>query len=323
MERIRVPIPIPALKYVNSYVILGDETIIIDPGMLSGKSLLFLAKGLRKLGISFNKIDKIILTHFHVDHSSAAALLGLDSSEIYAGRFDAEYLNSEFKEYVVAATKLFEKNGTPESEIKLMISNHPALRLEYAYDTLRGLGVKGLREGDVIRVGGEELRIMETPGHTPGSIILVNDEQGFAITGDTLLPGITPHITLHDPLSDPLGDYLKSLERIIKMKMKIAYPGHREPIENPSIRALEIIRHHEERLREITNLLRREGPQTAFELAKKIKWRVRYSSWSEYPPAERFFALGETLAHLRHLEVRGVVEAFEKNNTLYWKVSEI
>ena len=81
---------------------------------------------------------------------------------------------------------------------------------------------------------------------------------------------------------------------------------------------MELIRHHEERLQEILQVLKREGPMTAYEVAKRVRWRVRYSSWEEYPPAERFFALGETLAHLRRLEVEGHAMRVMRMDAYYW-----
>ena len=318
-ERLQVWIPIPALGHVNSYLFHGEDPSIIDPGMLSGRSILDLTRSLAKRGYKLPDIGRVVLTHFHVDHATGSAILGLEGAEIYAGWRDAWYLNREFKEYVEAAIVLFRQHGAPKSEVELMVKSHPGMRLGYAYEALRELGVKPLREGDHVRLGQWSLRVVETPGHTPGSIILVDDNETIAFVGDTILPGITPHVTLHDPDSDPLGDYLSSLRQIADMKLRIAYPGHRDPITNPAGRALELIRHHEERLQEILEVLKREGPLIAYEVAERVRWRVRYSSWEDYPPAERFFALGETLAHLRRLEVEGLAERVMRMDAYYWR----
>jgi len=318
-ERLQVWIPIPALGHVNSYLFHAEDPLIIDPGMLSGRSILDLARSLAKRGYKLSDIGRVVLTHFHVDHATGSVIMGFEGAEIYAGWRDAWYLNREFKEYVEAAITLFRQHGAPKSEVELMVKSHPGIRLGYAYEALRELGVKPLREGDLVKLGRGFLRVVETPGHSPGSIILVDDREKVAFVGDTILPGITPHVTLHDPDSDPLGDYLSSLRRIAEMELCVAYPGHRDPIVNPAKRALELIRHHEERLREILEVLKHEGPLTAYEVAKRIRWRVRYDSWEEYPPPEKFFALGETLAHLRRLEVEGLVVRVMRMDTYYWR----
>jgi glyoxylase-like metal-dependent hydrolase (beta-lactamase superfamily II) len=199
-----------------------------------------------------------------------------------------------------------------------MLANHPALRLEYAYEYLMKAPIQTLRDGDIITLGNQELTVIETPGHTPGSIVLFDEKSGELFAGDTILPKITPHITLHDPSSNPLGDYLESLKKIKNLNPRIAYPGHRDPIENPSKRALEIIKHHEERLKEIEDLVRTLQPVTGYEVAKRVKWRTRYKVWEEYPPQEKFFAMGEALAHLRFLELSGSLVKELENGVYYW-----
>ena len=66
-------------------------------------------------------------------------------------------------------------------------------------------------------------------------------------------------------------------------------------------------------------ILRRLGRATAYEVARLVRWRVRYSSWEEYPPPERFFAMGEALAHLRRLEAEGRARRLEDpGGRVYW-----
>ena len=54
-------------------------------------------------------------------------------------------------------------------------------------------------------------------------------------------------------------------------------------------------------------------------MAREVRWRVRYTTWDEYPPAERFFAMGEALAHLRRLEVEGRAERVERGGLTLWR----
>ncbi|MCE4626775.1 MAG: MBL fold metallo-hydrolase [Desulfurococcales archaeon] len=324
MPGVRIPLwlPIRSLGSINVYVFEEDDGItLIDAGMLSGRSILDLVWGLKNLGYTLCNIKRVILTHFHVDHSSLASILVPCGTEIIMSKQDASVITEEVRNFIEAATNLFKNHGVPDHEIEAMLKNHPALRLEYAYSRLKEATISTVEDGDNIQVGVKELEVVLTPGHTPGSMVLLDREENAIYSGDTILPGITPHITLHDPHSDPLGDYLNSLKKIIKLSPSKAYPGHRNPIDDPVKRAKELLKHHDERLNEIVDIIKRAGQITAYEIAKKVRWRTRYNDWSEYPPQEKFFAMGETLAHLRRLEVEGRVEKFEANGLVYWRAN--
>ena len=319
---IRVWIPIRSLGATNVYLIQGDRSpVLVDAGMMTGRSALSLLHGLRASGTKLCDIEKIVLTHFHVDHSTLAVLIAESSgATILIGEKDLEMLGPGVRGFVAEAAERFLENGVPRSEIDEIIANHPALRLEDVYKRMEKLDIKPVRQGDMIETPAGPLTAVWAPGHTPGSMIYMNKMAGVAYVGDTILNGITPHVTYHHEGSDPLRDYLNTLKYIASWKGLTAYPGHRDSIRDPASRAMEILTHHEERLAEIVNLLQRHGPMTGYEVAKRIRWRTRYSSWSEYPAAEKFFAIGEALAHLRYLETQGRIERTWKNGTIHWRL---
>ena len=301
---IKLPLPIKSLGYVNVYL---EGSTLIDAGMASGQAVIALARSARELGI--RRVERIVLTHFHVDHATLAPLIaGLSGAEILMGRRELEevFRSGGVEEFIDGILSLYRRHGVPSEELEEIRRAHPALRLARAYEVLIEYDPKPLQEGDRVPAGDHQLSVIEAPGHTPGSIVL--QAPNYSYTGDTILPGITPHITLHDEEEDPLGDYLESLEKLTGILRGPGYPGHRDPLPDPKSRARDIIEHHRDRLREIHGILCRQGPQTARQLAAKVKWRTRYTSWQEYPPAEKFFAVGETLAHLRRLEVEGLAE---------------
>ena len=79
-------------------------------------------------------------------------------------------------------------------------------------------------------------RIEVLRGHADGHIVLLRD--GVMIAGDTILLGITPAIGLYpNSRPDPLGDYLETLARIEELAPRVAYAGHKDPIEDPAGRA--------------------------------------------------------------------------------------
>lgn len=322
MLKAPVWIPIRSLGDVNIYILdLGDGGVgLIDAGMLTGRSVLSLASHLRNAGSSLCRVERVALTHFHVDHSTMALLLSrLGSVEITIGSGDYQVVKTGVEEFIRGAISLFIDNGMPREEADAILSNHPAYRYRDVYDEIAELDLKPVREGDTIDMGEAVLRVAELPGHTPGHVAYVWEEEKAAFVGDVILERITPHVTIHNWGSNPLRDYLNSLERLAGMGLRIAYPGHRGDIVDPAGRAREIIEHHKERLQDILNILSREGALSGYEIAKRVKWRVKYRSWDEYPYAERFFAMGEALAHLKYLEDEGRVEKTFRGGVTLWK----
>ncbi|MGC9148631.1 MAG: MBL fold metallo-hydrolase [Sulfolobales archaeon] len=315
-----MPAPLPglALKEVNLYLI--NERLLIDAGQYSIQTLHVILKTLRESSIDLKSIEAIIITHFHADHLSLAPVLKeiIREATIYIGYRDWELVKKNAENFVKDILDLFIRNGVPETEIRSIIEQHPVMRLAEVYKRdIADLDMKPLREGDRVFAGETELRVIECPGHTPGSICLYNDLERIIFVGDVVLQDITPSVIYHNLSQDPLNEHINSLKKIIDLRPREAYPGHRELIRDPANRASEIIDFHMKRLEEIISYLK-EKDHSTYELAKRIKWRVKYSEWDMFPPVERFFALGETLAHLMYLYRRRRVDLYEKDNKIIW-----
>ncbi|ALL00286.1 Zn-dependent hydrolase, including glyoxylase [Pyrodictium delaneyi] len=316
--RVEVPLPIESLGSVNVYVLSDGEPWLVDAGIYTARAARQLLRGLREAGIRPCDLAGVVVTHFHVDHMTLAPVLAeLGSPRLLIGRGDLAVLESGVEDFIDRVLELYTWSGMPREEAEKIRRHHPAVRMMEAYREALELDWRPLGEGDLLRAGGLELRVVEAPGHTPGHILLYGD--GLLFTGDTVLPGITPHVVLHGVDEDPLGSYLESLKRVEAMAPALGLPGHRGVLRDPAARAREIREHHEKRLRGLHELLQRRGPLTGYEAARLMRWRTRYSSWDEYPPAERFFAVGEALAHLRHLEARGQAERLERDGLLAWR----
>lgn len=319
VQRLKVSIPIKALGYVNSYIIIDDGSFsLVDPGMYWANSFDSLAVGLKGLGLSLSRLRSIIVTHFHVDHATAAPVLAnLAGAEVYMGAVDLDVVRRGFRDYFEGVLETYRYYGVPEAEVKAMEEVHPVPRLGEVYDELADVA-RPLREGDTLNVG-EPLKVIELPGHTPGHIALIGN--GTAIVGDVILDRITPHVILDtaNASRDPLGDYLRTLERVKSMDISTAMPGHGDIIKAPARRADEIIEHHRSRLSEAKSLL--SVPATLYDVARRMSWRTSASSWELMSPYEKYFAIGEALAHLRHLEVIGEVEEVSRGGQVLFKLA--
>ena len=158
-----------------------------------------------------------------------------------------------------------------------------------------------MRENDTIQVGDYCFTCIETPGHSPGHMCLYEKNKKILFSGDHILSNITPNITCWPDLANTLNAYLKSLDKVYVMDIDLVLPGHRSLMTDHKERIVELKAHHESRLNEALSAIREED-KTAWEVAPHIAWDIRASSWEEFPSAQKWFAMGETIAHLHYLE---------------------
>ncbi|MFB9833933.1 MBL fold metallo-hydrolase [Actinoallomurus acaciae] len=160
-----------------------------------------------------------------------------------------------------------------------------------ALDPALRLGEEGLAEGDVVELDGLELRVMQTPGHTPDSLTFWLPADEAVLTGDTVL-GRGTTVVHH------LGDYLASLDRLRAMAegTRVILPGHGAKLDDP-VGALDYyIAHRRERLRQVEDALA-AGARTAREVVERVYADVDRSLW---PVAE-----ASVRAQLDYLAERG------------------
>ena len=123
-------------------------------------------------------------------------------------------------------------------------------------------------------------------------------------TDDYILVDISPNITSWLESEDSLGDYLDSLRLARKYPVRLALPGHRKTGDYAA-RIEALLAHHERRLAETEAQLAEHPGMTAYETAGKMRWKIRAASWEEFPPSQKRFAVGECMAQLDYLRLRG------------------
>lgn len=157
-----------------------------------------------------------------------------------------------------------------------------------------------VEHGDVLRLAGREWFVQHTPGHTADHICLHDPETGAFLSGDHVLPSITPHIGGISYLQDPLKSFFYSLDRVGEISdVKLALPAHGHPFEDLRGRARAIKQHHYERLEEIRQIASDLGRADVNSFMKRL---FRERSWGD-------MAESETYAHLEHLRLEGRAEA--------------
>jgi len=300
LYKLEIPLPRSPLKALNSYLIKGEERfLIIDTGMNREACLRPMLAGLEKLGVDLQRTD-FFITHLHADHLGLVGNLAGEGSKIYFSAVDAsviDYENSKPGERFQEFFSFYISHGFPKAELEKAFEGHPG----YRYSPKRTLDFLRVREGAAIEIGGYAFRCIETPGHSPGHMCLYEERKKIFISGDHILIDITPNITYWPELPNSLKAYLASLEKVQPLDVDLVLPGHRSLWNDHRKRIAELQEHHRARLEEAVSSLKK-GEKTAWQVAPEITWDIDCNSWEEFPAVQKWFALGETIAHLNYLE---------------------
>jgi len=307
----RIPVVLPdnPLKELNSYLIKDSErSLLIDTGFRLPACREALLAGLNELGEKPGDVD-IYLTHLHADHSGLSSEIIGDGRRIMINQKDflrLERLPLDGEKWGdekwVWSKERDSLAGMPADLVDGMEKLNPAIK----YAPPGGVSYTIVEEGDILNTGGYSLRCVSTPGHSPGHMCLWDENSGIMFTGDHVLFDITPNITAWPTVEDSLGDYLDSLRKVRDYPVKKALPGHRKTGDFQT-RIDELFRHHEVRLAEVESIVRTEPGLVAYDIAGRMRWKIRAVNWDVFPVSQKFFAVGECLSHLDYLRLRGLI----------------
>ena len=295
LYRIEIPLRGNPLKFINSYVIkTSDRHLIVDTGWNRPECQEVMETSLKKLEIDLKRMDFFII-HSHSDHLGLASELVQDHAKVYFNRPDADRLKRgiSLEEFLPFARL----NGFPEDELQAILKTHPGFRYRPEKYPLFHI----LEDGDTLRVGVYLFTCISTPGHGRGHMCLYERNAKILFSGDHLLDDITPNIQLWDDDWNPLKEYLESLDKVSQLDVKLVLPGHRKFVKGYTERIQELKDHHEERSKEILSILEKKE-MTAFEVASEMEWDIVCDSWDLFPVSQKWFAVGEAIAHLKYLE---------------------
>jgi len=307
--RLAIPLPASPLKALNSYVIRRrGRHLVINCGMRRKECRQAMVRGLKWLGIDAASCD-FFITHFHVDHLGLVSDLATETSTIYLNRADAERIRMPNAQEALAA-------GFPPEVIERAFRAHPGAR----FGPQLPLPFVMPDDGELLSAGDYQFRCVATPGHSFGHLCLYEANQKLLFSGDHILGEITPNIQAWLDDGNPLKEYLKSLEKIAGLDVATVLPGHGERLTDVNARIAELKEHHERRARELLLVL--EGnPGTGYQLASRVTWDIATGSFHALPISQKWFATGETIAHLTYLEELGRVHKERvEGSCLLWRL---
>jgi glyoxylase-like metal-dependent hydrolase (beta-lactamase superfamily II) len=320
LYRVEIPLPESPLKALNSYVIKGRERfLVIDTGLDREECLRAMRSALKELDVNLSRTD-FFITHLHSDHSGLVGTLATDTSKVYFNKLEASFpafqSSERAEKYWEGLIAFYHSNGFPEGEIEKVRKTHPG----YRYSIKRQFDLITTDEGDKIEVGDYLFRCIKTPGHSPGHTCLYEASKKILVCGDHILFDITPNITCWRQMKDSLKQYLDNLDKVYALNVNLVLPGHRSLGNDHRKRITELQEHHRSRLDEALSALE-NGEKTAWEVAPYITWDIACNSWEEFPPVQKWFAVGETIAHLDYLEADGRARKKTQNHRVLYSLA--
>jgi len=319
--QLRIPLPIPALKHLNAYLIRTEnQYVLIDTGMGTDEAYKELSRQLAEIGVKPENLTEILVTHFHIDHVGLVPRLRkLSGAQLIVSAETTEAVQlviQTYESYWKNLVNIYKEAGVPTELVEQTLKTTPGYIYQAAYLELASPS-RTLKDGEKISFGKYSFQTILTPGHAPGHICLYEPKQRFLMAGDHLLPTITPHVTQWRQETSALAEYLDSLEKVRKLDMDVVLPSHEELFKDHRKRINELKEHHRLRAMEILSEIQTQG-LTAYQIASRIHWDVEYSSWDRFPLFQKYLAVGETLAHLKFLEEQGQVKKNRQAETILY-----
>ena len=326
--RAQLPIILPGLGHVNCYV-FEDEAgfAVVDPGMPDPGSYQALTHRLAQLGATPERIHTVLVTHSHPDHFGGVGRLRIVATadivahERFRSVFDET--DDDLQELLDERVPIVDPDGFDIAEFANYllgdgdIPDIPARLTPWggavpfpgkneilfmrAWDeqTKRGFltpqPTRRLADGEVIRLARREWITVHTPGHTGDHICLLDPAGATLLSGDHVLPTITPHISGLQS-NDTLSEFFDALDTVASIEgVTNVLPAHGHPFSDLKGRAADIRKHHEERLALLVEIAGQIGEADVEEFSHHL---FQPRSWG--PMAE-----SETYAHLEHLRLAG------------------
>ena len=302
-----IPVPIPRnpLRYVLVYALeIPDGVAVIDTGWSTDDAWAALTEGLGVAGYAVTDVRAALITHIHPDHyglagrlreaSGAWVALHPADAALLPSRYgiDIDTLLGQMRTFLAAS-------GVPQQVLEELTAASMGIREFVALAQPDVL----LEDRARVDLPGWSLHTVHTPGHSPGHVCFHEEARRLLISGDHVLPRISPNVSLHaQQPRNPLADFLDSLTRVRGLDVDEVLPAHEWRFRGLRARVDELVAHHDDRLGEVADLLGAAPGSTCWDLTLRLTWS---RPWEEIRGYMRRAAVGETLAHLALLEERG------------------
>lgn len=283
------------MPFTFCYLILDavGEVHLMDSGWDLESNMALVDERLKFLGASDGPAT-ITITHLHPDHLGLARNLRAQYGtpvSMHRVEDQAQLVYARWNQDASFVRPDLESWGVPTDRFEQV--------LNFAIGTPRVVVPSDelLEDGQYLQIPGRKLRVVHTPGHTPGHISLYEEEQNLLFSGDQLLPKVTPGIGAGiDPQVNPLEQYLTSLEKITELTISQCLPGHEYRFKGAPDRAGAIAARHLQRTAEVATVLKKKPAASVWQVASQLSWG---RGWHALDRHYLVSALRQTSMHMR------------------------
>jgi glyoxylase-like metal-dependent hydrolase (beta-lactamase superfamily II) len=319
-----LPIPTPfAVGRVNCYLIDDEPLTLVDTGPNSGKALDELEQALRAHGRRIEDLERIVITHQHLDHMGLVGILARRSgAEVVVLDLLAPVIE-EFGAYAERDDELAEalmlRHGIPRDVVTALRSVSRSFR---AWGGSAPVD-RRLADGEELAFAGRTLQALHRPGHSPSDTLFWDAERQVLVGGDHLIGHISSNPLISRPLGGRSGEpgdgrpralmtYLRSLTETRNMPIEVVLPGHGEPVTDHANLIDERFALHERRAAKIGGLIA-DRPLTAYEIAQSL--------WGNVAVTQAYLTLSEVLGHVDLLLDRGAIKESEVGGVIRYEAA--
>ena len=308
-----IPIPTPfVVGPVNTFLLKSAPLTLIDTGPRTDEAWAALEAGLGEHGVAIADLERVLLTHHHVDHAGLLArIIEASGAEVWAHPEVPSENHRDVTpqtEWDVYFAELLREMGLPDDV------REQAMRLLSVFRTFSEPYHVDHVFPDEARVG--PFTIYHVPGHSVTDTLLINESDGYTIVGDHILETINPNPLIHRPekpgLPRPksLVTYQRSLHRTRELDLGRCLPGHGQPFDDHRRIVDGILAKHDRRAGRVRKHLRPEGT-TPYTLATEM--------YRDLGPENLYLILSVAVGHLEVLEEAGEAVSEHRNGVLHYR----
>jgi glyoxylase-like metal-dependent hydrolase (beta-lactamase superfamily II) len=305
---------------VNAYVFLEPVPTLLDTGLKIPASLDSLRSGLGEVGLSIKDLERVIISHPHIDHFGAAGYIAAHSQATFYTLAESIPALQDYQAWWIDNRTRYEgfaqRLGFSTTDIAPMMNT--MAQVDHLCDPLPPARIEALSLEESLRLGQYEWQILHPPGHASTLLCFYHAETQTFLSTDMLLH-VTPTPIVEwangdlDRRLPSLAQFLDSLARVEGLAIEQVYPGHGNPFSNPAeVIAAQRIR-IAQRQQDVLDLVA-QGHHTAPPLLDTM--------YHHYPPAYRFPAFCMLVGYLDLLLADGRLRRTQQGGVWHYHLTK-
>jgi glyoxylase-like metal-dependent hydrolase (beta-lactamase superfamily II) len=311
---VRMPMP-GRLDHINVWLLRdGDGWTIVDTG-INNEDVQRWWEVIFEKQLEGRPIKRVFATHLHNDHTGLAGWL--------TRRWDIELWMSQAEFFMCRVMAADGPADVPEDAIRFYKRAGFEKRWIEIYRSRFGkfgsgisrlpAGYRRVLDGDVLEINGRDWHVAVGHGHSPEHVCLFCPELGVMISGDQVLPRITPNVSVNpsEPHANPLKHWLASCRRLRERLPDdlLVLPAHQDPFRGLHRRLTDLIEFHEVAIEKLHELC--SEPKRAIDVFPAL-FKSEINDYMFFP------ATGESIAHIHYAQDQGLLLEERDEDGVAW-----